>query len=87
MRVATNEQQPPQHRGVIPVVFLKNRDLVNYADKDDHIQNEEVYIKLSKTIRTEYIQGVQRIGGLWQLYTGDHGSRCKLIAEGTKYKR
>ena len=42
----------------------------------------EVYVQLTKCIRHEYIEGVQKIGGLWRLYITDHASVCKILAEG-----
>ena len=78
-----NPSQQQQKQGSrLPILFFKNRDVVNYNDKNDTLPNEEVYVELCKTIRCETIEGVQRIGGLWRLYITDPTARCKLLVQG-----
>lgn len=49
---------------------------------EDGLTNEEVYKQICKCISSEYIRGVQRIGGLWRLYITDYAATCKLLTEG-----
>ena len=71
-------------RGFPPVIFLKNRDIMTDADwnNKNYLTNTEMYVALTKCIREEYIEGVQKIGGLWRIYIPDLPSRCKLVSEG-----
>ena len=83
----TIEQPEGRHqRKSPPALFFKNRDVVGYIEPNRHdvqeLSNEEVYKQLSKQIRTEYIFGIQKIGGLWRLHINDTQSKYKLLASG-----
>lgn len=82
------DQQQTTVRGFPPVVFMKNKDLMNEEDwiNRQYVSNEDVYEALTHTIREEYIEGVQKIAGLWRLYITDLPSRCKLMAEGLNFR-
>ena len=57
-------------------VFIKTSDI------NGQIQGEELYLALSKHLKTECIHGIQRIGSLWRIYINQQNERVKLITSG-----
>lgn len=75
--MADAQEQPSEQTDQI--LYFKNRDAV---PENQYLSNEEVYLRLIKIINPDYIEAVQKIGGLWRIYINDFQARCRLLAEG-----
>lgn len=70
---ATYERNSPKP------VFILAKDI---PATNTTLTGENVYISLMKTVNTEHIAGIQRIGALWRLYLSEQEDRVKLIVNG-----
>ena len=61
-------------------VFLKHNEIPNVKESD--LLSPEVYKAILKTIPSSEIKGIQRVGGLWRLYTEHEDSRVALLTNG-----
>ena len=60
-------------------VFVMAKDI---PSTNTPLTGEQVYISLMKTVKSEHIAGIQRIGALWRLYLSEREDRVKLIING-----
>ena len=60
-------------------VFVLVKDI---PTTNNPLTGEQMYISLMKTVQSEKIAGIQRIGALWRLYLSEREDRVKLIVNG-----